>query len=399
MHKQRHLAEALKRRLDDRIRSTRIFARRIPGVLPAYDRLVSVVRARASMLSRRALGRSGPDVNTAVLAMALHHADWLRPAEWWTPAPTCAHAELALLAEHLFARYPVPRFMASAWLVGEPGKRAAEHGWYKLLGAGGNIRRAGIPLRITHAIAHRFLRAPDHMTPVAALRWAQVVTLAGEDDAERLARAILDTRLGRAIDDRDGEAFWESVVFFFLRHRELDLGHVGPIVDFLQHPLHRGMPMKGRTPTSLLRLVEEWHVRLGAAPTPVLHWPRAPIRPFWWKEKTAPRGDDDRRPEPRVWTITELCSSDQLVDEGRTMRHCVATYAAACVQRRSSIWSLRVETRDGQKRVMTVEIEPGSRRVMQARGRHNASPGDAERAILQKWAEKERLVVPEGLRP
>jgi PcfJ-like protein len=397
MEKQNLFAEALKCRLDDKIHSSRIIAGRHRGALPAYDRLVSVVRARSSMLARRSLLSAGPDVDASLLAMALHHADWLAPVESWTHASDSTHAALASLAEHLFARYPMPRFMASAWLGGEPGSRMRERGWYKFLGAGGNVRRAGIPMRITRAMAHRFLGAPDHLSPIAALRWAQVVTLAGDRDAGRLACAILDTRLGRAIDDAETEALWESVVVFFLRHPEIDLGHVGPIVDFLQHPLHRGMTVKGRTPASLLKQVEEWHTRLGSGAAPLLRWPRASIRDFSWREKPAPRGDDGA-PETRLWTITELCSSDHLVAEGRAMRHCVATYAEACVRRRSSIWSVQVETRQGRARVMTVEVEPGSRRVQQARGKRNAAPSDAAKVVLARWADRERLEIPEGLR-
>jgi hypothetical protein len=211
------------------------------------------------------------------------------------------------------------------------------------------------------------------------------VTLAGDEDADRLARAILDTRLGRAVDDEATESFWESVVFFFLHHPELDLGYVGPIVDFLQDPLQRGMAMKGRTPASLLRMVERWHARLGTTAAPALRWPRASIRAFSSEEESG------------LWTITELCSSDHLVAEGRALRHCVATYAEACVGRRSSIWSVRLETREGRQRVMTVEVEPDSRRVLQARGKRNAAPSDAARKILARWAARERLEVPEGL--
>jgi hypothetical protein len=397
MEKQHLLGEALKERLDHRIHSSRNIARRVPGVLAAYDRIVSIARARTPMLARKSLRGGGPDVNAALLAMALHRADWLSPVESWTTREEGTHAQLASLAEHLFARYPMPRFMVSAWLEGEPGRRTTEHRWYKLLGTGGNIRRAGIPMRITRAMAHRFLRAPDHLTPIAALRWAQVVTLGGED-AESLARAIIDTRLGRAIDDGTIEAFWESVVFFFVHHPELDLAQVGPIVDFLQHPAHRGMTMKGRTPASMLRLVEEWHIGLGKTKAPELCWPRASIGGFSFVEKLPVRDDDDREPESRLWTITELCSSKELVAEGRAMRHCVATYAEACVRRWSSIWSVQMEARDERQRVMTVEVDPSTRRVRQARAQRNLPPSDVAKSVLARWAERERLDVPMPLR-
>ena len=136
--------------------------------------------------------------------------------------------------------------------------------------------------------------------------------------------------------------------------------HVGPIVDFLQHqklewrevvtpdgvlaqlpPPQPDLTMKGRTPAALLRLVR----------------------------------------------------STALLLEGRVMRHCVAAYAAACRRRQTSIWSMQLETRRGRRRVLTIELDPATRRIREARRKCNALPSTAERTVMAMWAERERLVI------
>lgn len=411
MTKQILFGEGALRRLDAQVHAFRsVVEHRDPGVLPAYERLLAIVRSQSRLLSRPGLLVRDPQVNLAILAMALHHADWLVPAEAWTPSGKGRHSELASLAAHLFARYPMPRFMVMAWLAGSSGEVVPEHGWYKLLGRGENIRRAGIPMRITRGMAHRFLSAADHLTPIQALRWAQVRELGG-DDAERLARCIFATHLGREIEN---EEFWETVVHFLVRHPELELESVGPIVDFLQHqkftwregvtptgsleripPPQPDFSMKGRTPAALLRLVEDWHAELGRNQSErVQVWPRAPVGEARWVEQTRSRDGDL---ESRVWTFSELCSSHALFTEGKLMHHCVASYAEGCVRRISSIWSLQIETRSGRHPVLTVELHLPSRTVVQARGKFNRWPTQAERAVLSRWARQERLRLPETL--
>jgi hypothetical protein len=80
----RHTA---KQQLDDSIHAGRSLARRHDGALPAYERLLRQVQARTSLLHPS--GRAGDSrnlLNAGLLALALHHADWLRPAEAWLPS-------------------------------------------------------------------------------------------------------------------------------------------------------------------------------------------------------------------------------------------------------------------------------------------------------------------------
>jgi PcfJ-like protein len=444
--------EAALRRLDASIHASRSTLAPFDGVVAAYDRLLQVVRSRSVILARRTAHRRRPDVERALAAMALHHADWLRsPEDWQPPATASEWPVLASLAEQLFARFALPRFLASAWRAGEEAGEGAvarrpEHEWYKRLGRGESVRRIGLPLPLTRAMAHRFLQAPDHFTMIRALRWAQVLTLGGSDE---LAVALMPTRLGRCLEN---EGYWEEVIRFFVQHPELPTEQLGPIVDFVQHqrfatragvapdgsygwlpPPRPDFTLKGRTPASLLRLVAAWHDVLGTGGEPYLDWPRAPIGELRRIER-GPRAESARGPrvenargpraesvrvpraesaqhaesaggggaspaeEVRIWTISELCSSHALLAEGQAMHHCVRTYVTACRNRHSSIWSLQLETRRGRSRLLTIEVRMPARRIVQARRIYNGWPEPTEAALMAQWAAQEKLVIGDEIR-
>jgi hypothetical protein len=254
-------------------------------------------------------------------------------------------------------------------------------------------------LRLTKAMAHHFTQAPHHLTVIQALRWAQVRGLGG---SKTLARAVAGTRLGKVLEN---EEFWESVLHFFVNHFSLDLAQVGPVVDFLQHqrfewregvspngvlgkqpPPRPDYTMKGRTVSSILRQVDEWHKELGQGTNqPLITWRRAPFKEF-----RLVQGDEGER-NMRVWTITEILTSRALFLEGQAMRHCVATYQKECIRRQVSIWSMHVETQRGQYRALTIEVDLPKKMICQVRGKCNRFPSANERAIIEQWATAEGL--------
>src|SRR5262249_8733888 len=223
MHKERSLRGAARRWLDDAAHAALSLAGPRAGAPDAYPRLLHHVRRRTDLLrpprDPRRLGRV-TEVNAGLLALALHHADWLKPVEAWMPPRAGFTPRFAALAAHLLALYPVPACMTSAWFVVPPGDPHAERGWYKHLGRGHSIRTAGLPLPFTRAMAHHLGLAPHHYTVKAALRWAQVRGLGGH---EELARAVAATRLGRELAH---EEFWLTVLRFFIQNPRMDLAHV-----------------------------------------------------------------------------------------------------------------------------------------------------------------------------
>jgi hypothetical protein len=389
-----------KQQLDEMIHGSRRLAARHRGALPAYERLLWHVRARTNLLhpSDRAGDNRGL-VNAGLLDLALHHADWIRSVELWRPAHRNVWPLFSSLAQHLLALYPVPAFMTSVWFNRSLGKRLPQQEWYKHLGRGENIRTAKLPLRLTRVMAHWFTQAPHHLSAVQAIRWAQVRGLGG---SKHLARAVVGTRLGKVLENED---FWEDVLHFCINHPSLDLAQIGPVVDFLQYqrfewregitlagvfgkipPPHSQYMMKGRTVASILRQVEEWHEELGKEENqPTIMWRHSPIRDFRFIEGSEALGD------MRAWTISELLSTRALFLEGQAMCHCVATYGDECVKRVVSIWSMQVETKRGQHRALTIEVDLLSKTIWQVRGKCNRMPTVEELAIVERWAAAEGM--------
>ena len=405
MRRQGLFRQTAKQQLDAAIHAGRFLAGRHDGAIHAYERLLRLVQSRTNLLHPSDRARDGRTVlNAGLFAVALHHADWLQPIETWLPAKQNAWPLFASLAQHLLARYPVPAFMTSVWFDQPHGLILPQHGWYKHLGRGQNIRTTPLPLRLTRAMAHLFGQAPHHYTAIGALRWAQVRGLGG---CEPLARAVVGTRLGKALEN---EGFWESVLHFFVNNPSLDLAHVGPIVDFLQHqkfewkegvslegvfgkqpPPCPDYSVTGCTVASILDRVEEWHKELGqSAYRQAFSWRHSPCKDFQLIEGSEALGN------MRVWSITELLTSRALFLEGRAMRHCVATYADRCFRRQTSIWSMQVENQRGLHRVLTIEVDLPNRTICQVRGKCNRLPQTREREVMENWVASEGLKVAES---
>ena len=83
--------------------------------------------------------------------------------------------------------------------------------------------------------------------------------------------------------------------------------------------------MKGRDPQVLLESVADWHRRLGGEQEgKAIYWASSGFPPFRQEE-----GEGENR---RVFTIDELLSSADLIEEGRAMSHCVGSYAQSCAR-------------------------------------------------------------------
>jgi hypothetical protein len=359
------------------------------------------VRGRSDLLRpARHRGRTDAGWLDAILggllALSGSRNDWLRPVEEWQPQGANPIPLFSSLAHHLLADYPVPPVLLSAWFQGDTWVGRWQQHWFIRAGRGTSLRAVGFPLPLTRRMAREFAVAPAHYPIPFALRWAQVRGLGGPDD---LARAVAATRLGREFDN---DEFWTSAILFLINRPTFDLALVEPVVEFLQDQkfqprrvivgedtevgLEAPQPdlcLKGWTLDSLRRRVEAWKSRRKEeAQRTLIRWGRSTIGEFLGRDEAG-----------RAWTIRELLDSDDLAAEGKAMDHCVATYTDTCSRRLATIWSVGVEGADGRERVATVEVDPASREVVQAKARSNDDPDEPCLAIVRAWADREGLKV------
>ncbi len=365
----------------------------------ALERLVRVVRGQPDFF-RPAHAGAAAEVAGGLLALASFHKDWLREAEAWNPPEANPLPQFSALAHHLLAEYPVPPVLLSAWFRGQ--NRFARR-WQRTflhLGRGKNLRTVYLGLTLTRRMVHEFCQAPAHLTIEQALRHAEVVALGGSPE---LAAAIAATPLGC---DFSNEMFWRTVYHLFIRTPRLDFALVDPIVRDIDRrkferrtvevadgvtvelePEEADFSVKGRTVGSLLRDIAT-HRRRPAPPVSpdALRWPRCAIGEFR-TEAESPARD-----------IRQLLSAADLALEGAAMHHCVGQdYVSPCLRGKSSIWSLGFEEPGGRKREVTIEVNPASRRIVQASRCCNEPPSDEDKAVIQAWAQRESLSGVEDL--
>lgn len=387
MRSPRHLREARKRVLDASIRAVRRRAAG-PRVIRAFHQLLATVQSQTDAISPRrvATALSGRFVE-ALFAIASHCHRWCRPPDTWVPPATSAASVLASLAEHLFATFPVPRFMNSAWL----GTRQ-EQSWYIRLGAGESVRALDFPIRLNRRMAHAFRSAPDDLSILAALRWAEV---RGMDGSPELARAIAKTRLGREAGD---DVFNVHVIAFLVAQGETDFTTVDTLVELIHARQRREefaqlaadamlCALGRKTRDCILHEYGLGQAQLRTRP-PGITWKPAPFAGLRWFHF------DPRDARHRTWRIAELRTAEDLRQEGIAMRHCVATYAAKCAFGGSSIWSMTVEEAGLQRRAVTIEVNVKKREICQVKGIANRRPKPRFVEVLRRWVEEQGLSMP-----
>jgi hypothetical protein len=361
----------------------------------SFDELLAAVRARTTI-------RVCPTVVEALRNVARFAPNHVRPLSEWRGDRGSIYPVIDSLVQHLLARHRVPRFLASVWYGDANGWADAKRRWFIAHAAGMRFRDLDLPVPMSRQMESLFLRSPDHLSVEAAMRRAELLWLGAKDD---LLKAVLATRLG---SDLANGLFWRTVMQSFVRWSDrLDPGAVGPIVDFVQYVRHERIEVvtdegvrlvdppdpcfsiKGRSPASMQRLVEAWHRGLGVQPTSTMSWSRSRLRPLTFQE---PPLEPDR--PPVRWQLVELTSSAELQAEGKALRHCVASYARLCLWRRSQIWSLR-RSRDSStfRSVATIEIDPQTRAIVQARGLRNRAMSWRARELMLLWARRENIGV------
>jgi hypothetical protein len=341
-----------------------------------FERLLVVARARSNLLTDVA--------QVDVLSGFVDFANELvRDPDTWNGARGHPLFVVDSLARHLFGRYPMPRFLASVWFGARTSARVRRRRWFVAHARGQRFRSLDLPIVMTRRMEHVFLRTPDHVPIDHALRRAQVLGLGG---SPALLDAVLASRLAVQFGDPNR---WHDALTWLVRYGDaLDLGQLGPLVDYLQANLHT-IELRGRSFASVMHLAREWHARLASPSGPLVRWRRSR-----WNELVMPveRMGDWRRAQ---WTIVELLDSRELAIEGHRMRHCVASYTTRCAFGRSAIWSLRRRwCDDGTTRSsLTIEVRRDTSKIVQLRGYRNARPTLWQLELVRRWAAREGLSV------
>jgi len=349
----------------------------------------------------------------SVLRRLLYYrSQWIRPLDEWKPKGKALETILRSLITHLICQYPMPSFWYEVWFRHDErnqnagGRRKAESvaqfvelargtGLYQL------VKEERFPVPFTRKQCHAFMQQRGVDRVVQAVRWTQVQSLGGD---RGLAEALCRTEWGEAFGD---EVFRAHVIQWFCNQGMLDLVQVAPLLDYIEHAREENAnwSMKGRTVRALMRDMEGWHRELAevqrlARRAGVAQWtvcrkpPPEHFKPSGFKNWDWMRKTKDKRGRPveTLYKIVELIAYKDLVDEGRALRHCIASYAWSIEKGQKSIWSFSVD----REKTLTIEVRNSTKTVTQVRGHCNRLPTQNELAIVQRWAVKNDLVVVGG---
>ncbi len=371
-----------------------------------HDEVLEVSR-RVPELRRWFEQRRGPGLTLLVL-----EPFWIRPLATW-PAESLGDLDAIgrSLVEHLLVRYPVPAPLYRPWRSSDPPplKWAT---WLVLIGQGASLHRAAphFGWSVSTKLAQHLNAITDDISPIDAVMWAEIMRLGGSrtelarirrhpgyvfdptgpDEHDRSIDGVerpheLPHQFIRQLDptyrpaprphaaSEAFRAFWRSTAGWLAAHRdELTDATSDAILDWAlhRHIEDAGFAWSGRTLEATLEHARAYRQTISRVRVvEALVWPG---RGWNWEHPI-----DDSDP----WRIVELTSAVELAEESRTMQHCVASYAYRCVQGASAIFS--VSRGDGRR--FTVEIDPRSRQLVQARGARNRSCDDAELALVRRW--------------
>lgn len=311
----------------------------------------------------------------AIYNMVQFRTWWINDLFEWKPKSKQVQVQLKELTSYLFCRYKVPDFLYQGFYS----TNLLYVEWFIHLGTGRRVKDLNkMPIPFTQKMGHYFLQAPARLTIAEAIRFAQVRGLGGD---ERIADRIALSWLGsKGYDD---EPFWERFVQILVTGGMFNHAKIGELIDYVREMKRAvaGYHLKGRTLQSILKQSEEWHKRSSHA-TVLQYWRPCGIEGYRYEKQ-----DGDI-------VVEELISTKELVSEGKTMKHCVASYAHLCLKGRAAIYSFRKYTAGTMLETLaTIEVNLFSKKIVQAKGKMNKPVSNEVRRCMELWARKTELTI------
>jgi hypothetical protein len=189
-----------------------------------------------------------------------------------------------------------------------------------------------------------------------------------------------------------------------------DSGVLGDIGDFILEKIQEYRESKGRTAffsfngrtiASLTALVNEWHTELHrrreaehalravravndqGKPVNTERWKGLGIGTFQYAQGTI------------AWVVSELRTARELLDEGRRMKNCVASYGYSCATGECAIFNLscRYEGNGLTDSIATLEVKIADKTLVQAKGKCNSRVTASMMNVITRWAQANKIKI------
>jgi len=267
--------------------------------------------------------------------------------------------------------------------------------WGIILSYQGNLARAGkmfgwrihskIQYQIERLLSGAFDPALDRgtidryrSTPEELVCLAEVLRQGGEACEYLRVNSFDPTE--RTISDAS-YFHWTDTLHWLITHRDRLSDEDGTqLVQWGDHRFTESLAgenrfsWKGRTPRAALRAAQEYQQQITQYGLTIrmLHWNKLGLSWLWSDENNT------------RWDFAELIRTEELVEEGQELKHCVGGYSEGCVLGSYAIVSMR---RNGV-RAITIQLELGTTRVIQAHGSCNRPASREEWRAINAWLER-----------
>jgi hypothetical protein len=255
-----------------------------------------------------------------------------------------------------------------------------EYEWFMDVLKGKNlIYSKNLPFKLTKKIAHEFsnlelskpLRIKEGLI-FAALKRHQVNT--------EFSMAVL-----RKLTNLDNIDFWIETLSVLYK-KGLHLNKLDEFVDYIRYKVFRCKEEVDFHAISLKKLqkdVDDWHHRV---------YNSIPFKNEYTKFKKSNIVTFDYQLEEENFQIVQLLKTEELIEEGETLEHCVATYNSLCAKNYLTIFSLRKKDEINEYHSL-ITIEVNHDEITQMRGLKNRKSNAIEKLIIKEWAYKNQLKI------
>lgn len=323
---------------------------------------------------------------------AMKNVSKFRDVQDWQPQGKSSKALLVSLANHLFAKWPMPQILWSAFWdeASIPYRKAVAK-----VAAGDSLfalcRSGKFPVSLSKKQCYRLLKMPARFSLLEAVRLLQVEEAGGD---KLLFDQWWQTPIAKRCHAPQEEVFWQQFLNWLVKQKSREGNAInGNTIDALSRFMHfmhsedRTYNLKGRSFNRVMQQMQDWQKeRQLMRSLQGQNLPGSGYIDLSWQQTVK---NTQGVLVPLHWDIYEILSKADLHAEGKVMNHCVYTYKSQVQKGLSSIWTVSV----AGKKCLTFELRNQLGKVIQIKGKSNREPDKLEMAAIRYWANYNGLSV------
>jgi len=351
---------------------------------------------------------SNSDTLRAFERLLKYHYTWIRSPLQWKRVSRNPYRQVESLITHLTCRHKLPQFLYNSWYSNTE-VSFNKKTWFIFLAEGNSAKNLpGLYFGWTKKMAHEFMQTPDNLGLKEGVIRAVTKANGGDDRLasyfyiDKILNGIFDTKILTS-------EFWASFIEYFSKQGMFDYEHISHIADYVYHikfdrslnrqPEKPNFDIRKKNLTTLINEADLWTIQLNHLARAAgmarraggvdiaksqLNYLNTSWKPSGWAHgwKYSRKVKIGKSKHELIYEMIELCNGSQLLEEGRTMNHCVYSYVGSCSQGRCRIFSLR--ERSTKSSVLTIEVRGDV--ISQIRGKGNRKMDADESILVRDWA-------------